>query len=177
MLSFLIHKKSAPIRSRSVWIKRDVEFLVDTAIMASGDILVDTFRIPEVCAEIGGATLLVAFAIRDYDDNAAAAMDLLLLNDIRSIAASNAAWNEADTFHTEAIVNVPSAQFIDAGGFKIGSMGPGSPTTAGSVNLPYPMVAVPGTRDVAGALVTRGTPTQTHRGLSGTFWFQVIERL
>lgn len=142
-----------------------VQFTSDTAIHASGDILANPTAVPGVAAQAGAAAKLVQITLIDKDDQAAAAMDVVLFRSNVAFGALNAAPTISDLDSVEIIGIVPllAADFIDLGGAKVATK-----------ILTTPLQVKPagvGT-SIYVALITRGTPTQTAAGLVGKFFFR-----
>lgn len=137
---------------------------LDNAVAyTAGDILFDTTAIAGATRYGDGAAVLQSLVINDKDDQAAATLDLYILNANNSFGTRNSAPSITDA-NADAIigrVSIAVADWTDLGGCKI------------AVKTGINMVIKPATNTTTlyVAAITGGTPTTTTAGMTLRFGF------
>ena len=140
-----------------------VVFTLDTLIYAAGDLLADTQVITGAVPIAGGSTVLQSLVLNDKDDQAAAAMTVVLLDSNVSLGTENSAPSitDANADNIVGVVSLVAGDWVDLGGCKV----------ATKTNIGLMCRAASGTTNLYVALITAGTPTQTATGITGRFGF------
>ena len=158
-----INRNKIPLRTV------DLTFILDTNAYVSGDLLADTATLAAVVSADDALGYLVGFTLIDEDDQAAAIIEVVFMDQTASVGT----FNNAAAFDTGnldrnilGVVTVEASRWIDLGGSKLATI------TMQNAELPMLIKPASGTDDIGIALVTRGTPTQTASGIRGRFYFQ-----
>jgi hypothetical protein len=141
-----------------------VAMVVDTAILASGELVADTQAIPDAVDETGRPALLQSITILDTDDQTASAYDIYILDRNVSMGTLNAAPSISDA-NSAALLGPPIAiatgDWKDLGGAKISGK-----EAIGKIVKPY------SGRSLYAAIVNgAGTPTFASGILTVRFGF------
>jgi len=129
----------------------EVDFGVDTAIYASGDLLANTEELPYAVMS-NGTSVITSLTLTDGDDQGAAMDVLFFRSNPGSLGVRNAAISITQTQAEECLGWVPigAADYCDLGTRRV--------ATVRSVGL---VVHPTNSTSVWVALVSRGTPTYT----------------
>ena len=139
---------------------------MDTSAYTANDVWFDRTVVTAACAAADQPTYLVGLTVIDQDDQTAADIRILILNDDVTIGTANAAPSMSDVngLTIMADILIASADWHDMGGFKIVRVDP--------AKLPIPIMHKDGTANIYIAGICGGTPTQTASGVKIRLWFQ-----
>lgn len=141
----------------------------ETGALAPGDIFVDTTAITRACAAADQTAYLTGATFYEKADQTAFDMKLVILKASTSMGTLNSAPNISDANGTDilAVIDIPSTDWFDVGGFKMVHIDP--------AKLPIPVMPASGTPNLYFALLvgTSGTPTLgAATAIVCRFWFQ-----
>lgn len=142
----------------------DFTLSLDTNAYTAGDLLADTQSIAGAFRKDDGTGVLMSLTLLDEDDQAAAAMTVYILTAATSLGTENAAFapTDANARLIIGVVSIASGDWVDLVNSRI----------VHKTNLNIPVQSVAGTDDLALAVVTAGTPTQTAAGITG--WVGIL---
>lgn len=141
----------------------------ETGVLAPGDIFVDSTLIQGACAAENQTAYFTGATFYEKADQTAFDMKLVILKASTSMGSLNSAPNISDANGTDilAVIDVPSTDWFDVGGFKMVHVDP--------ARLPIPVMPVTDTPNLYFALLvgTSGTPTLgSASAIVCRFWFQ-----
>lgn len=141
---------------------------VETAVLAAGDIAVDTTAIPLSALSPDQPTYLVGCNIFDQDDNTAGDLRIIFLGGSTSLGTLNSAPNISDADGLEIVgdILIASADWHDMGGFKFVRIDP--------AKLPLPCHPKAGTNTIYFAILAGAAQDFTSSGLKLRFYFQDV---
>lgn len=154
LLAMLLANTSAANAGRTIAVPLTLDI---SGAYAAGDVLADTQEIAGLLRNVGGSAMLRSITLLDFDDQAAAAIDLVFFSANVSLGTENAAPSITDGNAASilGVVNIPSANFVDLGGMKS--------ATVPNIGL---LLAAPAGTSIFMAAIARGTPTQTVNGIT-----------
>ncbi len=141
---------------------------LDTVQYSSGDLLSDTQTLAAVVSGNDVMGYLVGVKLVDEDNQAAAAMEIVLMDQVATVGTFNDAVAITDALSRNilGIVTVAAGDWIATGNGKIATL------TMQNTELPLPITPASGTDDIGVCFITRGTPTQVNGGIKARFYFQ-----
>lgn len=146
----------------------DLTLTLETAAYVANDLFEDTRTLTNAVSKIDAGGYLTGLVLTDEQDQAAAAMEVVLMDQTSTVGTQGVAVAISDALSRNilGIVKVEASEWVDIGGAKVATL------TMQNAKLPLPVKPASGTRDVGVAFITRGTPTNLADGFRARFTFQ-----
>ena len=146
----------------------DLTLSLETAQYVANDLFEDTRTLTDAVGVVDAPGYLVKIVVTDEQDQAAAAMEVVLMDQTSTVGTQGiaVAISKELSRNILGIVKIEASNWVDIGAEKVATL-----TFQNSI-LPLTVSPASGTRNVGVAFITRGTPTNLADGVRARFSFQ-----